>query len=369
MKTYPIFVKAVYLLLLAFLLFYGMVYAKFILIPLTLACLFAILLTPLATLFERWGVHKTLASLLCILVMFVIVGILIFLLSRQIMSFITDLPSITGKINSRLTDIQAYIERRTHLSPTRQISWLQQEISDSSSLFTPAISATTSTFATVALVPLYTFFLLFYRLKILVFFEKVTPEQNHFTVHQIIHKIKQLVQSYLSGVIIVIFIIALIVGTGLAIIGVPYAIFLGALAGILNVIPYLGILTAAVMSVVLATMTNDAASVPILVFFLFLGTHMLEANIITPNIVGSKVSINPLASLLALVLGAEVWGIAGMILFIPMLGIVKVVFDNIKELQPYGFLLGMEPNENATTWRGTLGKVKRFFVRLFAKKK
>jgi putative heme transporter len=365
MRTYPLYVKAVYLLLLGFLLFNGLVYAKFILIPLVLGCLFAILLTPVGNLFEKWGMHRTLSSFLCILIIILIAAFLVFLVSKQIISFIDNLPLITAKINSRLNDIQAFIERKTHLTPTKQISWLQKEISESTSLFTPALSATTSTIATIALVPLYTFFLLFYRNKILIFFEKVTPEQEHYTVHQIIQRVQELVQSYLSGVIIVVFIVAIIISAGLEIIGVPYAIFLGALAGLLNVIPYLGILSAATLSVILATITSDSASTPLFVFFLFLGTHLMEANIITPNIVGSKVSINPLASLLALVLGEEVWGIAGMILFIPMLGIVKVIFDNVKDLQAYGFLLGMDGEGSSVSWHGTWLRTRRIVVRWF----
>jgi predicted PurR-regulated permease PerM len=318
---------------------------------------------------EKWGAHRTLSSLFCILVMAMIVGFLIFLLSRQIISFMDNLPEITTKINARLSEIQSFIARKTHMSPTGQIQWLQKEISESSSVFTPALSATTETFATVALVPLYTFFLLFYRDKILLFFEKITPEKEHFTVHQIIHRIKELVQSYLSGVIIVIFIVGVIISTGLEIIGVPYALFLGAVAGILNVIPYLGILTAASLSVVMATITTDSASTPVFVFFLFLATHMAEANIITPNIVGSKVSINPLASLISLVIGEMVWGIAGMILFIPLLGIVKVIFDNVPELQAYGFLLGMDTeSKTKITWLGTWQKSKRIVFRIFKRK-
>jgi predicted PurR-regulated permease PerM len=368
MKQYPFYVKAVYLLLLAFLFFYGLVYAKFILVPFILGCLIAALLTPIATRFEKWGAHRTLSSFLCIIILALIIGGLIFLLSRQILGFISDLPTLTNRVNERLNDIQTYIERKTHFSQTRQISWLQNQIATGGSTFAGALSATTSTFATVALIPLYTFFLLFYRNKIQMFFEKITPEQEHYTVHQIIHRVKEMVQSYLSGIIIVIFIISVMVTVGLEIIGVPYAIFLGVLAGFLNVIPYLGIFTAASASVVMATIATNSPNAPLWTFFLFLGTHILEANIITPNILGSKVSINPLASLLALVIGEEVWGIVGMILFIPLSGVIKVVFDNIKAFEPYAFLMGAEPQDGQSiSWHGTWRKTKRLFLRSFKK--
>ena len=322
------------------------------------------MLIPVAVKFEKWGAHRSLSSFLCLLVMGLIVTILVFLLTRQIISFINEVPNLTATINKRLNDIQSYIERQTNLSPSSQISWVKDKLSTGGAIFSGTMSATESTFATIALIPLYTFFMLFYRDKIFVFFEKITPQERHETVYEIIRRIQQLVQSYLSGIIIVMFIIAIIVSTGLKIIGVPYAIFLGVLAGLLNVIPYLGIFSAAVLSIVISTVMMGSETAPIFVFFLFLGTHMLEANIITPNIVGSKVSINTLASLIALVVGAAVWGIVGMILFIPMLGIIKVILDNFPELEPYGFLLGTEADgKHSMSWGGTFRKAKKMFSR------
>ena len=362
MKKYPIYIKATFLLLFAFLLFHGLKEAEFILVPLVLGSLFAILLTPIANRFEKWGVHRSLSGFFCIIIMALIVGGLVFLLAHQVISFINEYPVLTAHINRRLSEIQCYIERQTKLSPASQISWLKDKLALGGSLFGGALSATTSTFATMALLPLYTFFIMFYRDRIFVFFEKITPKENHETVYQIVERIKELVQSYLSGILIVVFIISVVITTGLKIIGVPYAIFLGVLAGLLNVIPYLGIFTAAATSVIISTIMMDSGTAPIFVFFLFLGTHMLEANIITPNIVGSKVSINTLASLMALIIGAEVWGIVGMILFIPLMGITKVILDNVDHLAPYGYLLGkMEPGQHSITWKGTFRRMKRMF--------
>ncbi len=344
------------------LLFRSLVDAEFILVPLVFGSLFAILLTPIGDRIEKWGIHRSLSSFLCIIIMAIIVAGLGFLLARQVVSFINEWPNLADHMNRRLIEIQCYIERQTKLSPTSQISWLKDKLSTSGSLFSGTLSATASTFATIALIPLYTFFMLFYRDRIFVFFEKITPKEQHETVYQIIERIKALVQSYLSGILIVMFIISVIVSTGLKIIGVPYAIFLGVLAGIINVIPYIGILSAASLSILISTVMMDSETAPLFVGLLFLVTHLLEANIITPNIVGSKVSINTLASLLALIVGAEVWGVVGMILFIPMVGIAKVVLDNVDHLAPYGYLLAkMEAGKHSVTWRGTFRRMKGMF--------
>jgi predicted PurR-regulated permease PerM len=361
-KTYPIYIKATFLLLLGFLVFRSLTDAEFILVPLTLGSLFAILLIPIADQLEKRGVHRSISSFLCIVIMALVVTALVFMLSRQIISFMDQLPSLTTHMNRRLNEIQCFIEKQTNLSPASQITWLKSKLTTGSSVFSGALSATTSTFASIALVPLYTFFMLFYRDRIFVFFEKITPKEQHETVYQIIERIKALVQNYLTGILIVMFIISVIVSVGLEVIGVPYAIFLGVLAGLINVIPYLGIASAATLSIIISAIMTDSETAPIFVFFLFLFTHLIEANIITPNIVGSKVSINTLASLLALIVGAEVWGIVGMILFIPMLGIAKVIMDNVDHLEPYGYLLSkMEPGKHSITWRGTFKRVKNSF--------
>jgi len=362
MKKYPIYIKATFLLLLAILAFQCLVWAEFILVPITFGSLFSILLIPVATKFEKWGAHRSLSSFLCIVVMVLIVTILVFLLTRQIISFLNEVPDLTAIVNKRLNDIQEYIERQTSLSPSSQINWVKDKLVTGKSVFSGTMSATASTFATCALVPLYTFFMLFYRDRIFVFFEKITPVEQHQTVYQIIERIKALVQSYLTGILIVMFIISVMVSIGLKIIGVPYAIFLGVLAGLINVVPYLGIVSAAALSILISTIMTNSETAPILVFFLFLITHLLEANIITPNIVGSKVSINTLASLLALIVGAEVWGVVGMILFIPMLGIAKVIMDNVDHLEPYGYLLSkMEAGKHSVTWIGSFRKAKGMF--------
>src|SRR6185437_12054132 len=258
MKKYPLYIKATFLLLFAFLLFHGLQDAQFILVPLIFGGLFAILLTPIANRLEKWGVHRSLSGFFCIAIMALIVGSVVFLLAHQVITFINELPVLTAHINRRLNDIQCYIEQQTKLSPASQINWVKDKLALGGSLFVGALSATTSTFATFALIPLYTFFIMFYRDRIFVFFEMITPKENHETVYQIVERVKELVQSYLTGILIVVFIISVIVTTGLKIIGVPYAIFLGVLAGLLNVIPYLGIFTAAAASVIVSAILMDS---------------------------------------------------------------------------------------------------------------
>jgi predicted PurR-regulated permease PerM len=138
-------------------------------------------------------------------------------------------------------------------------------------------------------------------------------------------------------------IIAVLNTVGLLLLGIEYAFFFGALAAFLNIIPYLGIIIGSILPIMMALLTKDSIWYAVGVAGAFTAVQFLEGNFITPNIVGSKVSVNPLAAIVALIFGGMLWGPSGMILSIPFTAIVKVILDNIESLEPFGFLLGEPP--------------------------
>jgi predicted PurR-regulated permease PerM len=207
---------------------------------------------------------------------------------------------------------------------------------------TSILSATTGTLATISIISIYIFFFMYYREKFQRFFMMITPANEHSKVNNIITQISLVTQQYLSGVLIVIVILSVLNSVGLLIIGIRQAIFLGCLAGLLNIIPYIGVLIGSLLPILVALLTKDGLGPAIAVAGVFAFVQFLENNFLTPNIVGGKVKINPLASIIALLIGGSLWGVAGMILFIPFLGIAKIIFDNIEGLRPYGYLIGDE---------------------------
>jgi predicted PurR-regulated permease PerM len=276
MRGYPIYVKATYLLLFFFLFISALSYGKFVLTPIILGGLFAILLTPIGNRLEKWGAHRMFSSFICVLIMVLLVLTVAFFGFRQVASFGSDAPNLINTLNAKLNTAEAFIERKTHLTPDKQIDWVKSKLTESISAggsFLSTLSSTTSTLAIILLIPLYTFFFMFYRNKMQVFFEKITPEDQHYKVHQILHRIQEVVQSYLSGIIIVIVILSFILSTGLLVIGVPYAIFLAVMAAFLNVIPYLGILTSALFAAFIALLTGHSASAPLFVLVLSVGAN------------------------------------------------------------------------------------------------
>jgi predicted PurR-regulated permease PerM len=164
-------------------------------------------------------------------------------------------------------------------------------------------------------------------------------------VKTIIDGIKLVVQQYITGIIIVIFILSILNSILLLIIGVDHAIFFGVFAAMLNVVPFIGPIFGSILPIIYSLLTMDSLIYPLMILLGFYIIQLFESNLFTPVIVGSKVSMNALLTLLLLFIGAQIWGLVGMILFIPMGAILKVVFDEIDSLKPYGFLLGRVPQE------------------------
>jgi predicted PurR-regulated permease PerM len=205
------------------------------------------------------------------------------------------------------------------------------------------LAYTTNTFADLGLMPVFIFFFLYYRTFFKQFLNKLfirTPNRN---ITEIMYKIQTVVKNYILGLLLVMAIIAALNTIGLLILDIEYAFFFGALAALLNIIPYLGIIIGSVLPILMALLTKDSIWYAVGVAGVFTVVQLLEGNFITPNIVGSKVSVNPLAAIIALIIGGILWGPSGMILSIPFTAIFKVILDNIEPLEPFGFLLGEPP--------------------------
>jgi predicted PurR-regulated permease PerM len=316
----------------------------------SLAALLAMLMLPLCKRLEKWRFPRGLAIVLCILLILLTFLALIFLFSWQIADFARDIPTLQVQLNKKLDAVQGFVERQTNISPERQLEYIREQFStfleSAGRYMTSILSATTGTLATISIISIYIFFFMYYREKFQRFFMMITPKEDHANVTSIITQISHVTQQYLSGVLIVIVILSVLNSVGLLIIGIRQAIFLGCLAGLLNIIPYIGVLIGSLLPILIALLTKDGIGPAIAVAGVFAFNQFLENNFLTPNIVGGKVKINPLASIIALLIGGSLWGVAGMILFIPFLGIAKIIFDNIEGLRPYGYLIGDESEKD-----------------------
>ncbi|QJW91792.1 AI-2E family transporter [Spirosoma taeanense] len=339
----PAYAKLVCVLLSLVIIVYGLHALQGLLIPLVFAILFAVLLYPLAQRLENWRVPRMLAIVLClILTLAVIVGIL-YAVSMQISSFAEVVPQLIQRGNDYLTQLQDYANEHFNIDRKRQAQvnkYLNQALAEGGTLLTSTLLATTSTLTDVFLVLLFIFFFLLYRDFFRSFFYKAFKDTRRSKIDGVLQGIYNVVKDYLAGLVLVILIIGTLMTVGLLILGVDYAVFFGFFGACLVLIPYFGISLGSLLPAAYALVTEDNPFIALGVIGVFLFVQMLEGNFITPYIVGSKVSINPLAAIIVLILWENVWGLPGLVLALPMTAILKVIFDSVDSLKPYGFLIG-----------------------------
>ncbi len=308
----------------------------------------AIILFPVARFLERSRMGKALAAILAVIFgALVICGILWFIV-YQVISIGSNGTNLTGKFISIFETIQEWINEQFGIRPTEQMDRLNKQgnewLSNAGTYLAAAFGSIGGILGSAVLVPIFSFFLLYYRDFFRAFFFKAfrsTPKEK---VAATLQKIYDVVQSYLLGLLTVMAIVAILNSVGLWLMGVEYAWFFGTLASLLMLLPYIGIAIGSILPAIFALATKDSYWYAVGVIVWFQVVQFLEANIITPNIVGSKVSINPLMSIIAIILGGILFGMAGLILALPMIATLKVLFDATPETQPYGFLIG-EPEK------------------------
>lgn len=318
------------------------------LIPLLFSVLVSMLLYPVCSRLERWKFPRVLAIFLSILLFIVVIAALIYLVTIQVASFADELPRLTQKAEALLEQLTSMGERYLDVSRTEQLSqakgYLINLLSDSRAVLLGTLVATTGTLTTAALVPLYVFFFLLYRDFFRRFVHKAFQKVPTHKLNTILDKIYEVIKSYLAGLVLVIGIVGVLNTIGLLLLGIDYAVFFGFLAAFLILIPYVGILIGSLFPALMSIITEDSAWYALGVVGVMGFVQFLEGNFITPNIVGSKVSINPLAAIVMLLLGGQLWGLPGLILALPLTAILKVILDANRNTEPFGFLLG-EPGQ------------------------
>jgi putative permease len=343
----PFNIKLVYTLLSLVIIGYIAIEGKKLLSPLIFACLFSILLLPLARFFEKkCHFRRNFASVTSVLIMMAFIAGIIYFMSSQVSGMGKDWPAFKEQLENSTSNVQDWVSQKFHIDSNKQINYFHKattKIMDSGTMVAGAtLHSVSSALIFLAFTFIYTFFFLLYRGLILKFFERVFLEENSDLVHDIIEEVQFIVRKYITGLLIEMVVVSSFISIVLSVMGIKYAILLGMIAGLFNVIPYIGILTATVISA-LITFANTAALTKVIwVVAIFLGTHVIDANVLLPLIVGSKVKINAMITLMGVIIGEMIWGIAGTFLSIPIIAVLKIIFDRIESLKPWGLILGDE---------------------------
>ncbi|WP_262918393.1 AI-2E family transporter [Telluribacter sp. SYSU D00476] len=330
---------------------YWMIYLRGLLVPIIVASLLSVLVSPITIQLEEKGVPRIGAiSLTIVLFLGLIAGILYFV-TLQISEMIAIWPELLRKGREWLWELQLMGYRTFGFQPTSQMNKLQEMsaavLSDSGSAM---LLSTTATLADTLLVPLYMFFMLYYRNFFCSFLYKLLGREEKRRINRILLRIYDVVHNYLAGLFIVMVIVGSLNTISLLVLDIEYAVFFGFFAALLLLIPYIGVIIGSLLPITMALITKDSPMYAVGVAGAFMVIQFIEGNFITPCIVGSKISINPLMAIIALVLGSIVWGIPGMVLALPLIAILKVVFDHSERLKPFGYILGEPSGAEMAAW-------------------
>jgi len=293
-------------------------------------------------------------------VVIAILGVLIilYIIYSQVSMFSETYPQLKQKFNVTSEQLLHWISGKFKIRHSKINIWIKETEAKAISNFAigEKLTEVGQSLIIGMLLPVYLFMILYYKPLLLEFIHKLFRSEHQIAVAEIFSNTKRIIQSYLVGLFFEMIIIAVLNSAGLLLLGIDYAIILGITGAILNIIPYIGGIIAIALPMIIAFVTKDSLTYPVLVFFVYIFIQFIDNHYIIPIIVASRVQINALISIIVVLIGGAIWGIPGMFISIPLTAIVKVIFDHIEPLKPWGFLLG---NIVPTTSRFSFSKKKK----------
>ncbi len=345
----PFYARLALILLSVVLVVAILISASNIFIPLVFGLLISILLFPLSRLLEnKLHMGRATAAMLCVLAFVSVMAGFIYFLAGQIINFSSDLPKLRKRFEEMFTDLQHWFSYKFHVTTREQTDYINKSVNGfmgtvGHSLSNIFVSVTGMLLLTIFIL-IFTFFMLYHRKHLMKFVLYLFSEQNRPKVSEVVMETKNMINAYVLGLVIEMVVVGIVNSTMFLIMGVPYALLLGVMAAVLNIIPYLGIYTSIVICM-LVTVANNSGSMALEVGVGLFIVHLLDSNVLFPRIIGGRVKMNPFITILAVIIGEFVWGVPGMFLFIPLAGIIKLVCERVEGLEAWALLIGIEEGE------------------------
>ena len=340
---FPLYVKAPLILLGLALLVFTLHIASDIIFPLFFAAIFAIMLHPV----EQWLIRRRVPPLLAILLT-VVLGVsavlgLVYFISMEAAQLSDQMPMFKKKFAETSAQLHQWLQGRFGLSDQKLQGWLSEAGTKAQGLLGGTLSTVSGILVSFTLIPVYIFLLFLYQKRLVDFLVQAFSGHRRDTgVSEVLRESKTAIQSYMVGLLIEGSIVAALNVTVLLIIGVPYALLLGVMGALLNFIPYIGGLIAIALPMLMAFVAQDGYGHALAVLGAYLLIQFIDNHYLIPRIVASKIKVNALVAIVGVLVGNAIGGVAGMFLALPVIAILKIVFDRIESLKPWGMVLGDE---------------------------
>lgn len=346
----PFSQKLAYILICCIAVGFIAVIASEIIIPLIFALLISILLLPVVQWLElNSKLGRGGASFFAMIFFAAGFILIIYLIGSQISNLTNDWPMFKSQLHTSFSELQKWVAATFHLGLEKQKAYINnatsKAFSSGSSVIGSTLLSVSSILLFTVLTLIYTFFLLLYRAVLLKFLIALVKDEGSTVVHEVVSNIQLVIRKYILGLLLEMLIVASLCWLAFGILGIKYFILLGLITALFNIVPYVGIFTALLLSALITFATAGASAHLLLVIITIVLIHLIDSNILLPFIVGSKVSINAMVTVIGVVAGEKLWGIPGMFLSVPVIAMIKIICDRIEVLKPWAILLGHERAE------------------------
>lgn len=345
-----------------------LVYAKPFLVPIAFAAVLSMVLLPVTKWLQRKGINKVVSILLSVFTLVAFFALLIFFISFQVSSIAGDATKLEEQLTGKYHQVQKYVSEQLNISPEKQEQMIKQQQSSSSGQLGAKIAGFLgglgSFMANTLLILVYIFLFLFFRKRLKGFIVRLVDREQEGNARDVVKKVQKVSEQYVSGLFMMIVCLWIMYGIGFSIVGVKNALFFAVLCGLLEIVPFVGNLAGTILTVSMSLVQGGGMNLVVGILITYALVQFIQTYLLEPLIVGAEVSINPLFTIVGLIAFETLWGIPGMILAIPLMGMFKIVCDHVEPLKPYAYLIGTDNNNNKN---GIKEKVKDWGKRIVNK--
>lgn len=317
--------------------------ASALLIPLFAGLLAAILLYPVVIILEKRKLGRFMSALIAVLLFMLVFGIVNYFLMVEIIRFLKELPNLNARLQGMSLSLEQWIAAKFNIDSAQQADYLSSSTKDIIIAITQIARKAFVSFGNLIIwilfVCVYAFFILYYRKLLARFFIRLAENDCPDEMPVIMFETEKVIKSYIAGLLVKVLLLFVLNCLVFLLLGIKYALLLALIAALLSFIPYIGFFIATALAM-LVTYANSGGSTAITVGIAMNLIHLVDGIVLLPRIVGSRMKMNPLITVIAIIAGDIVWGVPGMFLFIPLAAMLKIIFENVPSLAAWGILFG-----------------------------
>ncbi|QJD97912.1 AI-2E family transporter [Mucilaginibacter robiniae] len=335
-------------------------FAKSLLVPMVFGLVLAMLLIPLSKKLEAKGMNRALAAVICILLMVLAFALIIGLLSWQMSNLVSDMGQIKQRLSEISSQVQDFVASHLGIAEAKQKEIVKKANTGNSITILARVTGNLlGILVNIILVLVYVFLFMYFRRHLMDFVLKASPDNQRQNISKLVPEASQVSQQYLGGLALMIVTLWVMYGIGFSLVGVHYAIFFALLCGTLEIIPFIGNITGTTLTVLMGLIQGGDTKLILGILITYGLVQFIQSYILQPLIVGKEVNLNPFFTIVSILIGDAIWEVPGMILAVPIFGMIKITCDHFDSLKPYGFLLGGDEKQDEPS--GIFNRIKQMF--------